>query len=226
MDFFLMGKLYKKERILFSCCLGCRWESGFFWEKKKPDHLSMIGLECWAWLWLAVDCFPEEAALEEDIPCFCIVVVVEEVAHVTRIFLGHDLDTLLDRVEIETMGFRIFIFHIDYDDGSSVVQWVVQMAIDLILIGAEGESLGLNELMDLIPVVAATLESGAEQIGDTIQADLMADAHGDGWLFGWCLCAHNEDHHSPRRTGCNWFFQDIEIYKKIRFFLSCCLGCR
>ena len=73
--------------------------------KKKPDHLSMIGLCARLGSGLAVDGFSEQAALEEDVSSIGIVVVVEEVAHVTRILLCHDLDSFLDGIEVETFGF-------------------------------------------------------------------------------------------------------------------------
>lgn len=193
--------------------------SSEFWVKKKPDHLSMIGFGFGFDYPLTIDDISEETALEKDITCFCIVVVVEEISHVSWVFLGHDLNTFLDGFHIETLGFRVFIFHISHDDGSSVVQGIIQMAIDLIFIGAEGESLGLDKLLDLIPVVAATFKSRAQEIGDTIQCDLMLDAHGDGWL--WCLCFHNREKITRRFKESKWFFPEPEIIqeKKILYFL-------
>lgn len=47
-----------------------------FWAKKKPDHLSMIGFGFGFDYPLTINGIAKETALEEDIACLGIVIVV------------------------------------------------------------------------------------------------------------------------------------------------------
>ena len=140
---------------------------------------------------LSVNHISEQAALEKNISCSSIIVVVDEVHHVTRIVSGHRDQSLFDGIEIEAFRLRVLIFQVTNNNSATLIERIVQMFVELAFVCAEGEFLRSHKLLDLIPVVAATLKGGTQQVGDSIQGDVVFDVDGNAWLCG-CV-SHNKN---------------------------------
>jgi hypothetical protein len=146
---------------------------------------------------LPEDRVTEHAALEEDISSRRVVVLVEEVTEMLGVLLGHDVQTLLDRREVEREHITVVILaHLDDDLTTGIermlIERVARLARVLLAVLVDELARGRLHLRDLFdPVVGTALEGAYQEIREVAHLDFSLH-HDCEFLF-----AHNEDEYGP-----------------------------